>query len=284
MDIWKSFLQILDAEMTLPQPYGWFHLLCLGLTILATIYLCFRGQYHSSQQIRSLVLGVTLTTILLEIYKQINYTFTVSGDTIIADYQWYAFPWQFCSMPMYVGLLAGLTKKGRLHEAACAFLATFSVFAGVCVMLYPVSIFTETAGINIQTSFCHGSMIVVGAYLLATGYVKMEYRTILKALPVFITAVFIAVVLNELAYYSGLLQTDEFNMFFVSRHCPPHLPVYSLVQNVVPYPWCLILYILGFTAASSLILLVAKGIQTINLRPSRTVHTPQSFARKKAHI
>ena len=52
-------------------------------------------------------------------------------------------------------------------------------------------------------------------------------------------------------------------MFFVSRHFDPSLPVYSLVQQVVAYPWCLFIYILGFTAAAYIILLTAVGIKTI---------------------
>lgn len=46
-------------------------------------------------------------------------------------------------------------------------------------------------------------------------------------------------------------------MFFVSRHFAPSLPVYSSVQAVVPYPWCLFIYIAGFTAASYILLLLA---------------------------
>ena len=111
-------------------------------------------------------------------------------------------------MPMFVGLLAGIFRKGKIHEAFCAFLATYSIYAGVCVMLYPVTVFVDTIGINIQTMVCHGSMITIGVYLLYTGYVKMEHRTILKALPVFAVAVFVAMTMNEIAYYTGLLETE----------------------------------------------------------------------------
>ena len=52
-------------------------------------------------------------------------------------------------------------------------------------------------------------------------------------------------------------------MFFVSRHCDPSLPVYSIVQEIVPYPWSLIIYILGFTAAAYLITLLAVGAKQL---------------------
>lgn len=278
METSKSLLRILDAQMNTPEPYGWFHLMTLGLTVLATVLLCLRGRHHSPQKVCSIVFGVAATVVILEVYKQINYTFTIQNDTIVADYQWYAFPWQFCSTPMYIGLLAGRTKPGRFHDALCSYLATYAIFAGVCVMLYPVTIFTSTAAINIQTTFCHGSMIVIGAYLLASGHVKIHRHTLYKAIPVFLVCVSLAAVMNELAYYSGLLATEEFNMFFISRHCAPSLPVYSLVQQVLPYPLCLFVYISAFTLAGGLMLVCAAGIrQLIHL-----THTTST--RSMAHI
>ena len=111
----------------------------------------------------------SVACLLLEVYKQIVFTFTVEDGKIVAEYIWHAFPWQFCSTPMYVGLLAGLTKPGKVHDALCAYLATFAVFAGTAVMLYPGDGFTPLTGINIQTIICHGSMVVIGGYLLGSG-------------------------------------------------------------------------------------------------------------------
>ncbi len=259
MTFWETVLRLLDAQMDTPTPYGWFHLLSFLLSILAAVYLCVRHKNDPPERVRTVVLVVATIVTVLEIYKQINYSFSYENG-ITFDYQWYIFPWQFCSTPMYVGLLAGLTKKGKLHDALCAFLATYAVFAGLGVMFYPTTVFIGTIGINIQTMICHGSMIFIGAYLFATGHVKLEHKSILKALPVFAVAVLVAVVMNEIAYQSGLLATEDFNMFFISPYCDPHLPVYSLVQGVIPFPWCLMIYILGFTAAAYIVLLLAMGI------------------------
>lgn len=265
MEIWTRILQILDTQMTTPGLFGWFHLLWLGIVVAASLALGLRGHNRSFDNVRKIVLILSVVTIVLEVYKQINYTF---GDGSAAPaYQWYAFPWQFCSTPMYIGLVAGLTKKGKLHDALCAYLATFGMFAGMAVMLYPGDVFVGTVGINIQTMVCHGGMVVLGALLLASGHVKAELRTILKALPVFATVVLIAVAMNEVAYRTGLLEHHTFNMFFVSPYCEPSLPVYSLVQGVLPFPWSLLVYILGFTAAATVVLAVAMGIGKL-LAPS----------------
>jgi hypothetical protein len=200
-------------------------------------------------------LVTAIIVIFLEIYKQINYSFSYS-EGIAFDYQWYAFPFQFCSTPMYIGLLVGLTKGSKLHKSLCAYLVTYALFAGLSVMIYPADVFIDTIGINIQTMICHGSMITIAIYLLATGYVPLKHKTILRAIPVFAVTVTIAVIMNEIAYRSGLLETETFNMFFVSPYCAPSLPVYSLVQAKVAFPISLIIYIAGFTAAGYLLLLI----------------------------
>ena len=51
-----------------------------------------------------------------------------------------------------------------------------------------------------------------------------------------------------------------FTVFFISRHYPPSLPVYSIVQKYVPYPWCAIIYFVGFSLASYIILIISRGI------------------------
>jgi hypothetical protein len=104
-------------------------------------------------------------------------------------------------------------------------------------------------------------MITVGIYLLGGGYVKAEHKTVLKAIPVFVVCVLLAAVMNEIAYFSGLLETETFNMFFISPHCEPSLPVYSLVHNVVPFPVNLCIYVLGFTVAAFIMLNFCKSIR-----------------------
>lgn len=260
MNFLCNVLEILHLHMTTPTMYGWFHILFLIVTVVATVLLC---KVVGKGNERKVVLITSIIVIVLEIYKQINYTFGVENGVITADYEWYAFPFQFCSTPMYIGLLAGVTK-GKIHDALCAYLATFSVFAGLCVMLYPSTVFIGTIGINIQTMICHGSMIAVGVYLLYTNYVKSEHKTILKAIPVFAVLVCVAVVLNEIAHLTGLLETDTFNMFFISPYCEPSLPVYSLVQGVVAFPWCLFIYVGAFSLASYIILLISMIIKRLS--------------------
>ena len=163
MQLIGEILNILNVKMETPQPYGWFHILSIVVTIGFCVAICLFCRNKAPKQVVNTVFITAIMVILFEIYKQVNFTFGYDGTSITANYAWYAFPFQFCSTPMYVGFLTGVIRKGKVHESLCAYLATYSIFAGICVMLYPVTVFIDTVGINIQTMFCHGSMIVIAS-------------------------------------------------------------------------------------------------------------------------
>ena len=261
MEFWVKILKILDTEMTTPTMYGWFHIMWLMLSVAVAVLLCMLYKKGHITNIRRVILIFAITAIILEVYKMINFGFDYE-DEIEYSFPWGSFPWQFCSTPMYIGLIAGLTK-GKVHDFCCSFLATFAIFAGAAVMLYPSTVFIPTIGINIQTMICHGSMITLGILLYYTNHVKTEFKTILKAIPVFMICVGLAVIMNEIGHKVGLTEDHYFNLFYISRHEDPHLPVYSSVQEVVGYPWCLIIYVIGFSAAACIMLLAAMGIKKL---------------------
>lgn len=269
MKFLSKILEILDANMTKPTLFGWFHLLFLALTVGAAILLCRLHDPEKPERVRRVVFVTSVIVMLLEIYKQINYSFSYAGGVVDFDFQWYAFPFQFCSTPMYIGLLVGLFKKGKVHDALCSYLATYAMFAGLCVMIYPGDVFVRTIGINIQTMMCHGSMITVGIYLLYSGYVKLQHKTILKAMAVFVCMLAIAAGLNELAHLTGFTGGETFNMFYFSPYEEPSLPVYSVVQNMLrasnmPHIFEFLVYVLVFSLAAYIMLLIGMLVRSIS--------------------
>jgi hypothetical protein len=164
--------------------YGLFHIASLVAMVLVTILLCVLWKKGKIKDPRKVVRITAIIVLALEIYKQIVYSFSVTETGIVFDYLWYIFPWQFCSTPLYVGLLAGFSK-GKLHKYYSAYLATYALFAGLAVMLYPGDVFTHWSGICVQTMVCHGSMVVIAIFLYYTGHVKAEWKTLLYASPIF---------------------------------------------------------------------------------------------------
>ncbi len=260
MEFLNPLMEFLNGQMTRPSYFtslseSWFHYLSLVLMVIGFVLIITRLKGASDAKVRKTVLGFAIVLILFEIYKQLNYSY--SNDW---NYRWYAFPFQFCSTPMYVALLAGIIKKGKLQDALFAFLATFGFFAGFAVMLYPATVFVGTIGINIQTMVHHGGMAVLGIGLLANR-VKLQSKTILAAMAVFTVLVVIAMGLN--LWHNAYIQDGTFNMFFINPIYDNDLPILSMVQPLVPYPVFLMTYVLGFTFVSYLMLVFAIGIKKV---------------------
>ena len=262
MPFLKNLLDILQFQMETPTLYSKFHIVSLAACFLCAIIGIIFCPKPRESTVRRVLLISSLVVIALEVYKQIVFTFSFGETGLIIDYKWYAFPFQFCSTPMYVSLAAARVRHSKIHRSLCAYLATFSLFAGLAVMFYPSTVFTQFLGINIQTMVCHGVMVSLGIYLLFTGYVQPKFRTLLRALPVFMTLIAVAMVMNEIAYRVELVETETFNMFFISPYCEPSLPVYSLVQAVVPFPWSVAIYIFCFSLAAGIVLALAALIKS----------------------
>jgi hypothetical protein len=257
----ERILAALDGKMETPTPYGWFHLLFLAIVITTCIFVIIKCKNINTKTFNRVLFAAAGTLIAFEIYKQFNFSYDSSEDSW--SYHWYAFPFQFCSTPMYVMLAAAIFKEGKIKDTLCAFLGTYGLFAGIAVMLYPNDVFIETIGIDIQTMVHHGMMVVMGVFMYASGRVKIEHKSILKALPAFATLVVCAILFNELYHLYDPAKEQTFNMFFISRHYSCTLPVLSMIYPTVPYVVFLFIYLIGFTLAGYVMLLLTMGLTAL---------------------
>lgn len=261
MNFFEKIINGLSGSMTTPANYGWFHLVCWAIVIGACVLIGFFGRKASDKTVRIVVLCFGIGMILFEVYKQLVFSYNGSVDQW--DYQWYAFPFQFCSVPMYVALIAGCLKKGKFQNVLFSFLTTYSIFAGLVVMIYPGNVFCSITGINIQTMVHHGGILVLGFFLLMSGRVKIQHKTILWASCVFLTFVATALVMDIVFVKAGWVGTESFNMFFISPYFECSLPLVGMIYTKVPYVVFLLIYIIGFVLAAYIMLLIAIGVNKL---------------------
>ena len=279
MTFFQKFMEFMDLQMTTPTMFGWFHLLCLAIVIAGTVLLCVYARKFGEKAARIVVLTYSIVAILFEIYKMFNFSYNWQTNTW--DFQWYAFPFQFCSTPMYIGLIAGCLKKGKVQDVLYSYLATFALFAGIAVMLYPSTVFIGTIGINIQTMICHGGMVVMGIFLYASGVVKPVFTTVLKALIVFEVLSSLALILNLSLYLP--VAPETFNMFFISPYFNCELPLLQTVQNNVPYIVFLLTYLIGFFICATVVMgIVALVYKIIHFAKNRKMEKDKSLQIKDA--
>lgn len=252
-----------------PVPYGWFHIMWLGIMLLAIVVVCIYGRKLSDRTFRITLLVIAVTLILFEVYKQLDFSYDRSSDTW--NYGWYYFPFQFCSVPMYAMLIAGLTR-GKVQEYICCFLATFGMIGGLITMFYPATVFIPTIGICIQTMYWHATLVVVAVLMWVNGRVKLEHKSVLKGALVFVVIVILAMLMNIIFHYTGDTEQYSFNMFYISPYENSGLPVFGVLWDKLPYAVFLASYILGFSVGAYIITLVAIGIGRLCFRKNYTMN------------
>ena len=278
MNILEKFMVVLDTKMPEPTLFGWFHIMWLAIMILGTVIVCLKCKNFSDKQFRLFLLISCSVLILLEILKQLVHSFDIESGT--CDYAWKQFPFQFCSTPMYIGLIIALIKDGKIRDYLCSFLGTFGLFAGLIVMVYPTTVLSDVIFRSTQSLLHHSTMVVMGALIWTTKKAKVEHKTILKGMAVFAVLVITAFVMNIIFHSTG--NTDSFNMFYIGPYSKCDIPVlYNIGQALditrqtihIGNFIFLLIYIVGFTLAAYIILLVVMLIhKLINKQKERTSH------------
>ena len=257
--------------------YGWYHLMWLGIMIVATIVLTLVfARKHNKKVDDRVIFSIGALLLEIEIYKQVFYTIDAG------HYQWYAFPFQFCSVPMYVAFIAPLIKNEKVKEAMYKFLAFFGLLAGLAVMLYPdTCLNTRYISILIHTMLWHSSMVVMGVYLVvARKYGQNIFKEVLPGSIVFVIILAIAIIANIIAYktYFGIpeknIYNDTFFLMYVSPYYDSPLPILSNIKASVPYPIFMLSYIMAFVVGIAFLWLIVYGIRQLCL----------ALSKKKEHI
>lgn len=242
-----------------PEPFGAFHLVSLGLILLAAMAMVIFRRHlpRGERNLRRVLWGFALGLFLLEMGKQMVYSYTPSGEWA---YNWDRFPFQFCSVPIYVALVAMWLRDGRLRRAFLAFLATYSPVAGGAVLFYPSSdVFHEILFLNVHTMIWHGAMVLFGLYLWLTEAVRPTANTALGAAAVYLPVPFVALLLNEAEHAWGFAGEWTFNMFYISRHGRCFIPILSTIQQRLPYP----VFFFSYTLALGVGGLAIVGIMAV---------------------
>ena len=274
MNMFEKIIYWLQADMEPPTSYGLFHIVACILTLLATAFLVWRFRDAEDKTVRRILFGAWVVLVALEVYKQLVFSMDVTDGVADWSYQWYVFPFQFCSSPLYVLPFAIFPRSKRIRNTVMSFLATFSFFGGLAVMAYPGDVFIGMIGINFQTMVHHGSQVVLGVLMVAWNRRRMDKVFFAKGVIVFAILVAVAMILNfgvHAALVSAGMGDLTFNMFFISPYHPCTLPVLSLVYPAVPYPVFLVLYLLGFSAVAGIVFGMEAGIlHLIGRRNPRT--------------
>lgn len=265
MIFFKQIIEFLQSEMIEPQPWGRFHVLCLTLMVVS-IGVCWHiRNRHSEKQLRMILAAYAIPTLILELLKQLSWSVTITETGLMWDYQWYAFPFQLCTTPLFVCLVCLFLKKNTVRSALLSYVSFITILGSLAVVFIPGDCFVEDILVNIHTTYLHYGSFVVSCYLLFSKEVHIKFDYLIKGIAIFVMVAMFANIMNILVYRSGVLHGETFNMFYISPYFISTLPVFNQIQQEVPYLIFLGLYLFILSCGGALICGISYMLQRFGL-------------------
>ncbi len=203
-----SVMQATAFPMTTPESYGPFHLtfaiVGFGLSLLAA----WKLRNISAKKARLLIFCMGAFLLCTEVYKQLFHYYCM-GER---GYKWWIFPFQLCSVPMYLCLIAPFLKPGRVSRAMYNFMMIYNLLGGFMAFIEPSGINHAWWGLTLHAYIWHMMLVFIGLFLNFGGYGGRKMKDFWQASVTFVVLCAIAFCINVLFYdVSG----GSINMFFV---------------------------------------------------------------------
>lgn len=242
-----------DAE-TSRRPFDLFHILWLIATVLCVALVVFLSIKDDK---KTLYVSYVVSSAIMwfgEAYKQFVTTF--AND--VPSYNWYFFPFQFCSLPLYTYLAAAIIKKGKAYDYLTAFNSTYCLFAGTLVLLTPNSVFSTSIAISAQSMLHHMLMVTTAVAGLRSYSKKFNLSLYTGAFCIFFSSIIIAEILN---FGIPAAFGQDVNMFFISARMD-NVAYLSPFKAAFPHPLFVALYVVVFAELSAAITYLSFKLST----------------------
>ena len=211
MSRWTAFLDKVIGmtawKMTPPPAYGVFHLSFTAIGIALCFFLSYRLRALSEKGHRRVLFFSSMILILTEIYKQLFYYFYINDNT----YAYNIFPFQLCSVPMYLCLIASFLKPSPMRDGLYGFMTTYNLLGGLMAFIEPSGITHEYWTLTLHAYLWHMMLIFIGVYLIMSGHFAKTKKDFSRATVTFLVLCVVAFAINLLLRdVSG----GKINMFY----------------------------------------------------------------------
>lgn len=214
MSFLKHFIEATAWTMEKPKAYGAFHLIFTFVGLAVCILLAYALRKTGKRGNRIVLTSVGVFLLLTELYKQLFYYYHIGEGS----YQWWIFPFQLCSVPMYLCLIAPWLKEGKVQAAMYHFMTTFNLLGGIMAFAEPSGIIHGYWTLTLHAFVWHMILIFVGLYLIASGRGAKTMKDYLSSVVLFLVLAVIAFAINLLFWdVSG----GTIKMFYVGPAISP---------------------------------------------------------------
>lgn len=146
-----------------------------------------------------------------ETYKQLFLYYFINHRS----YDWWFFPFQLCSLPMYLCLLLPFIKDRTVKTTLYTFMQDYNLLGGIAALLVPEGFLGIHWTLSVHGYVWHTMLILIGIFIFLTGRSALSGKGFARTIPVFVICCCIATLIN--IYAPGHGRAD---MFYISPYYP----------------------------------------------------------------
>ncbi len=254
MDTAEKLIEYTAWHMDPPVMFGRLHFILLILTVAAA-FLCAHAAKSLDDKGRiRLLCGCGWLLAAMEVYKQFFIWHVVNNGV----YDWWYFPFQLCSVPMYMCMMLPLlSRMPVLRGSVLTFMTGYTFVSAAAALIYPQDFLRSYVTLTAHGFIWHGILLFISLTLILSGMPDLSRRGILRSVILFLLLCTAAVCINiyaeplmRSASASGALSSGYAAMFYLNPYHISPQPVIDTIQESAGIPAGLALYIAAVTAAA----------------------------------
>ena len=198
-----------------------------------------------------------------ELWKQYTLTFTLGHG----HYNWWYFPFQLCSIPMYLCLMLPWIHSDRLRKTTLTFLADFGLLGGIFAFCDTRGMHYDIFALTLHSYLWHVLLITIGLYTGFSGKTHarssstyrlvfsdqsflpdFSFRGYLRSTGLYLVCCLIATGCNYLFHPFG-----KINMFYISPHYWMNQIVFQNITHAFGNPAGILAYITATTIGAGIL-------------------------------
>ena len=161
VEMLDSFFESMNWPMEKFPSYGAFHILYTLIGFAVCGFAAWKLRNVSDKAARWILFGTGLVLAVGELLKQLFYYFFIMDNR----YSWGDFPFQLCSIPLYLCLIAPWLKPGKLQRGMYSFMVLYNLLGGAIAFTEPSGLLLDQWFLTMHACIWHMLLVFIGLFI-----------------------------------------------------------------------------------------------------------------------
>lgn len=249
-----------------PPAWGTLHVAFFALGLTTSAVLAFIWRKSDTRRFNLILRTAGFVLCGMEVVKISFFHFALLDCNLTNTVN--LFPFQLCSLPIYLAPIASFLKEeSKVRKAMLTFMMTYTFMSGLSAFINPSGILLEYVLPTYHSLLWHMLLVFIGMLIAFSGRGGHTLRDFGRAAVLFIACCYVALFLNVLL--PTLLPGANVNMFYLGPNRSSLIVFCDIYDR---YDWCVQMKMYEMSLTIGAFLFFAPHIIVARCRARRTKH------------